>query len=96
MKYKYINFLNVLATFAVVCLHVNNFWSFNTANWPYYNFVESLCYFAVPVFVMISGATLIDYREKYDTKTFFKRRFLRVLLPYLIFSFIYIISDYFL
>jgi surface polysaccharide O-acyltransferase-like enzyme len=96
MKYKYINFLNVLATFAVVCLHVNNFWSFNTANWPYYNFVESLCYFAVPVFAMISGATLIDYREKYDTKTFFKRRFLRVLLPYLIFSFIYIISEYFL
>jgi len=94
MRYKYINLLNVLATFAVVCLHVNNFWSFNASNWPYYNFVESLCYFAVPVFAMISGATLIDYREKYDTKTFFKRRFLRVLVPYLIFSLIFIIYEY--
>lgn len=32
--------------------------------------VECLFYFAVPVFVMLSGANLMNYRKKYDTKTF--------------------------
>ena len=31
---------------------------------------QSLCIFAVPVFFMISGANLLGYRKKYDTKTF--------------------------
>ena len=30
---------------------------------------------------MISGAMLMPYREKYDTKTFFKKRALKVLIP---------------
>lgn len=36
---------------------------------------------------MISGATLIDYRERYDTKTFFKKRFAKTLIPYVCFVF---------
>lgn len=40
-------------------------------------------YWAVPVFMMLSGATLMNYREKYDTKTFFKKRFIKVLIPFI-------------
>lgn len=49
---------------------------------------EVICYWAVPIFVMLSGATLLKYREKYDTKTFFKRRFVKVLIPWVIWSLI--------
>lgn len=37
---------------------------------------------------MISGATLIDYPERYSTKMFFKRRFQKVGLVYIIWSFL--------
>ena len=37
--------------------------------------VETLAYWAVPVFFMITGVTLLGYREKYSTATFFKNGF---------------------
>lgn len=44
---------------------------------------------------MITGATLIDYRERYDTKTFFKKRLLKVIIPLIIWSIIYFIINFF-
>lgn len=35
---------------------------------------------------MISGATLMEYRKRYDTRTFFKKRLSRVLIPFIIWS----------
>src|SRR5699024_2326694 len=37
---------------------------------------------AVPVYFMISGATLLDYRDKYLTRVFFKKRFLKTGIPF--------------
>ena len=87
MKKKYITVLNVFAALAVVFLHANKcFWRFSTERyWVTANVIESFFYFAVPVFFMISGATLIDYRERYDTKTFFKKRLFKTLIPYICF-----------
>lgn len=86
-KKNYITVLNVFAALAVVFLHTNKcFWRFSTERyWATANIIECLFFFAVPVFFMISGATLIDYRERYDTKTFFKKRFLKTLVPYICF-----------
>ena len=79
----YIDLLNILAIFAVVVLHQNGVvHTFADKSYWYSSLVfECLFYFAVPVFVMISGAMLMNYREKYDTKTFFKKRVLKVLIP---------------
>ena len=44
---------------------------------------------------MITGATLIDFRERYDTKTFFKKRLLKVIIPLIIWSIIYFIINFF-
>lgn len=87
VKKNYITVLNVFAALAVVFLHTNKcFWRFSTERyWVTANIIESFFYFAVPVFFMISGATLIDYRERYDTKTFFKKRLLKTLIPYICF-----------
>lgn len=50
--------------------------------------VEVIGFFAVPIFLMISGATLMEYRKRYDTRTFFKKRFSRVLTAFIIWSII--------
>lgn len=73
-KVPYLSALNALSCIAVVMLHTNScFWEFSKARyWVTANVIECVMYFAVPVFFMISGATLLDYRERYSTKTFFK------------------------
>ena len=48
--------------------------------------MEVGCYWAVPIFMMLTGATLMNYREKYDTATFFRKRFARTLIPFLAWS----------
>jgi len=80
----YIDLLAILSAFAVVMLHANGvFWSHPSGRlWITSNCIESMFYFAVPVFFMISGATLIDYRDKYTTREFFVRRLIRVGIPF--------------
>lgn len=83
----YFDILNILSIIAVIALHCNgivhNFSTKYSTAWATSLIVECVCYWAVPIFLMLSGANLIKYREKYDTKTFFKKRFSKVLVPFL-------------
>ena len=81
----YIDFLSIVSAFAVVMLHANGiFWSHPAGRqWITSNCIEAMFYFAVPIFFMISGATLMDYREKYSTKEYFVRRAIRAGIPFL-------------
>ena len=86
---KYINFASVVSAIGVVYLHTNGcFWQFRkTANyWPSANIIECVFYFAVPVFFMISGATLMDFYERYDLKAYAKKRIHKTVIPYLFWS----------
>lgn len=87
-SFYYITILQVLSALAVILLHANNsFWVYRDGKTWYFNtIIESVFYFAVPIFFMITGATLIDYQDRYDTKTFFKRRFSKVLIPFIFWS----------
>ena len=80
----YIDVLAILSAFAVVMLHANGvFWSHPSGRlWITSNCIETLFYFAVPIFFMIPGATLMDYRDKYTTREFFIRRMIRVGIPF--------------
>ena len=86
----YYDVLNVTACLAVVLLHFNGLaHSFQ----PGLGYVQALlfeCIFfwAVPVFYMLTGATLFGYRDRYDTEAFFKKRMLRTLVPFLAWSLI--------
>ena len=98
MKRKiYIQILGVLSCLAVVVLHTNGcFWDFSYERyWLTANLIENLCYFAVPIFFMISGATLMDYRKRYSTEEFFKKRFWKTVVPFLIWSVVGIVWMYF-
>ena len=85
----YYDLLNVLACFSVVVLHVNN--TVHTFSYDRYwisaMFLEATFYAAVPIFLMLSGATLMDYRDRYDTRTFLIRRLGRTVIPFLFWSF---------
>lgn len=96
-KIRYISILNILSCFAVVMLHTNScFWNFSYERyWWTANIIESIMYFAVPIFFMITGVTLLDYREKYSTKEYFMKRIKKTLIPFFVWSFIGLIYIYF-
>ena len=84
-----LTFCQVISAFAVATLHTNGrFWDFSATEsyWFSANIIESIFYFAVPVFFMITGITLADYKERYSTKTFFKKRIEKTLIPYIVWS----------
>ncbi len=85
---RYIYLLNVIAAFAVVMLHTNGcFWEFSTDKyWSSANIIESIGFFAVPVFFMITGATLIDYQKRYTTREFFQKRIHKTVIPFVLWS----------
>lgn len=87
-KISYLSFLNVVSCIAVIMLHTNGcFWIFsNERYWITANIIESIMYFAVPIFFMITGATLIDYRKRYSTKIFFQKRVKKTLIPFIFWS----------
>ena len=87
-RVHYLSLASVVSAFAVVMLHTNGcFWSFSKERyWVTANIIESVMYFAVPVFMMVSGATLIDYRDRYTTKEYAIKRIQKTLIPFLVWS----------
>lgn len=84
----YFDILNIVATFGVIMLHCNgraHTYS-ETLAWYQALLVEVFVYWPVPIFFMLSGATLIRYRDRYTTIDFFKKRFLRTGIPFVIWS----------
>lgn len=84
----YFDILNIFACISVIALHCNGcFWQFSYERyWKTSVIIESICYWAVPIFIMLSGANLIDYKEKYTTKIFMKKRAKRTLVPFIFWS----------
>lgn len=91
-----LDFISVISALAVTFLHANNcFWTFSRERyWITANIIESVCFFAVPLFFMMSGITLLDYRKKYSTKAFIRKRIKKVVIPYLFWSILGIMWTY--
>ena len=84
----YFDILNVFACISVVALHCNGYthtYAHDTA-WHQALVFEVVFYAAVPIFFMLSGATLLNFRERYSVKEFYKKRFFRTVVPYILFS----------
>lgn len=89
-KTFYLTTLNVLSCFSVIMLHCNTiYWQAPVGKvWISANFIETAFYFAVPIFFMVSGCTLFDYRKRYSTSTYFHKRFGKTVFPFLVWSFL--------
>ena len=92
---NYIDFLNVISAVSVVILHTNGaFWTYKAdRTWFVSNIIECVFYFAVPVFFMITGATLIDYSKRYSTPVYFKKRFVKTFIPFVAWSLFPVFTD---
>lgn len=84
-RVAYFDIANIVAIIAVIAMHCNGRAHHYepSAGWISAFIVECLFYFAVPLFCMLSGATLMQYRKRYDTKTFFKKRFSKIFVAFL-------------
>ena len=94
-RIDYIDFMNIYACFSVVCMHcsgsVFEYGNIEPRLFLLSLFVQTLAHAAIPVFFMITGTTLLEYRKKYDTKTFFKKRFVRTGIPFVFWSLFYLL-----
>ena len=84
----YFDVMNILACISVLILHHNTaVHTFaNGRSWIFSLVMECAFYWAVPIFMMVSGANLLGYHKKYSTGTFFRKRFIRTFIPWLIWS----------
>ena len=84
----YLDLLRVIAIFAVVLSHVaveftKNF-NISTLNWYGSVFHLDFGIIGVPIFLMISGALLLN--KDYTISNFLNKRFIRILLPFVFYG----------
>ena len=87
----YIDLLILISSFGVVLMHCNyNLFNEFTADksWSLRLVFEVIAYFNVPCFFMITGANLLNYREKYTTKEYAMKRVKKVIIPFIFWLFI--------
>ncbi|HVS92524.1 MAG TPA: acyltransferase family protein [Mucilaginibacter sp.] len=90
---EWINNLRVIALFAVIGLHtaslpLMDYKQAGTFGWLAADFYNALTRFAVPVFVMITGALLLP--REYEIGDFLTRRLTRIIWPFLFWSLVYV------
>lgn len=84
----YYDVLNIIACISVLILHFNGLSHAYSQTNAYYQALSAECIFfwAVPVFLMLTGATLVDYRQRYSTETFFTKRLTKTFFPFIAWS----------
>lgn len=95
---QWLDTLRTLATLGVIVIHIsspiiNMAFAGNMNHWWIGNVLMSLTRYAVPMFLMLSGATMIT--REYDVKEFYKKRLTRVILPFLFWMVVYFFFRYF-
>lgn len=86
-RIEYISMANVISTIAVVYIHVASITrKVNLVGFQYGSVIDLIFGFAVPIFFMISGAMLLDFKNRYPLKTYLKKRISKTVIPFLFWS----------
>ena len=92
-RIEYLDYLRVIATMAVVLLHISiQGWGdvdVQSGPWMVYNVWNGLVRWCVPVFVMISGALFLNPKKKVSVYRLWTRNIPRILSAFLFWSVIY-------
>ncbi len=87
----YCDYLRLLATFAVIILHVSasNWYSanVNSIEWQSFNFYDSIVRWCVPIFVMISGSLFLN--KDISLKTIYNKYIPRMIIAFFTWSIFY-------
>ncbi|MDO3645155.1 acyltransferase [Mucilaginibacter sp. L3T2-6] len=89
----WISNIRLVALYAVIILHVTSqplmqYGKVPMSDWWVADFFNAIVRFAVPVFVMVTGALLL-HRE-YQIGSFLKKRLIRVVIPFIFWSLVYV------
>lgn len=81
--------LRIISGFGVVLIHVTDpyisfppFFGIGGFEWLVLNIANSAFRFSVPLFIMLSGYLLLDFSKDMDAKSFFRKRFWRIGIPF--------------
>ncbi|HRL21268.1 MAG TPA: acyltransferase family protein [Alcaligenes sp.] len=92
---NWINNTRIVAIFAVVWLHIAAYAVLNaelgSADWWSGNVYDAATRWCVPVFVMVSGALLLEPRPAESMSRFYRKRAARILLPLLFWTAFYLL-----
>ena len=97
----YLDILRILATFAVIIIHVcSQNWNKvapSSYEWNVFNFFSGISRWAVPIFVMISGTLFLDNRRNINIKKLYTKNILRIITAFIFWSLFYTIitNDFF-
>ncbi|MBO5477828.1 MAG: acyltransferase family protein [Clostridia bacterium] len=95
-RIEYIDLLRIIATLAVIVIHVSaqNWYStdITSYSWNLFNIYDSISRWAVPIFVMISGTLILS--KEYDIKTIYSKKILRLFTAFLFWSLLYALVKY--
>lgn len=86
----WIDILTALAMIAVLILHSGGIvWKlsvFQTIAWNISLIWQVLFIWCVPILFMLSGVKMLGYRTRYSTKNLFKKRIVKVVIPFVFWS----------
>ncbi len=90
--------VRLAASFAVIVLHVAAIVvlksDFGSSSWWAGNIYDSFVRWCIPVFVMLSGALLLDPSKSGDFALFYKKRISRILIPLAFWSVFFLCWNY--
>lgn len=97
-RLAYADLLRVLATIAVIVLHISGSYLSQTAvgssSWTALLTYDALAHWCVPMFVMLSGAFLLDPKKSVRLRDIFLKYILRILVALVVWGTLYALLDY--
>ncbi len=90
----YLDLLKIISSFAVIAMHLCCVKEGSKINWAIFKIFNTLGNFAVPIFVMVSGALLLNKNKKITCKDIYLKYIPRVIISLCFVNFlIYIINS---
>lgn len=89
----YLDILKILACIAVIVMHLCVTKNGNLLNWSIFKIFNTVGNFAVPIFVMVSGALLLDKNKKIDYKDIYLKYIPRLLISLIIINVIIYLTN---
>lgn len=94
----YFDALRIVAAVAVIVIHIAslkwNSYDVGSSGWQIANILNAVTRWAVPIFVMISGALLSDPKKPFSTRKFFRKNVLRIVIVFLVWSAFYVLYSW--
>ena len=94
-RFEFLDIIRAYATILVIVVHSSGpvlyaFSSLPESTWMTANYFNSFARTCVPLFIMVSGFLLLNPNIEETLPHFFKKRFSKILIPYLFFSIFYL------